>query len=393
MNTPTLPRTDARHASLQDLVAILNEQADARLDVVVDPRSIRCDAGDLVVTGAAATIDETGVTPADVALAMTDRAERHLGERLGIPGRYLAAMRAQAVDADDPADVVRWLGLYDHNVNDWLVSRRDALLLRAFHDGDPAHPGMLRAVLSDRFSLGLDNLDVLTATLAGARDAAPDVTIDGADLTENAMTVRINAPGIAVAAPALVGNYRSPYTGNTGADNPMVWAGVVLRNSETGGGAFSLTPRVVFEVCRNGMTMTRDAQRQVHIGGRLDHGVVRWSVDTERKALDLITAKAADAMRTFLSTEYVERVVADLSVAAGVPVAEPAATIERVGKDRGYSAAETDSILSCFIAGGDPSALGVAQAMTAAAQACDDGDRAHTLESDAFDVAIALAAA
>lgn len=391
--TPIIPRTEARHATLDDLVAILNEQADCRLDVVASPASVRARGGQIVVKGAAGRIDETGVTPANVILNPTDRAERQFGDRLSIPRAYLPQIReAWGDDPRHPA-AQPFVDLYDATVNTWLDARRDPVLVRAFHDGNPDHPGMLRAVMSDRYSLGLDNLDVLTAALKGVQAAGATVNISGADLTERSMCVRIDAPGIAVAAPALVGNYRSPYTGNVGADNPMVWAGVVLRNSETGGGAFSLTPRVVFEVCKNGMTMTRDAQRQVHVGGRLDEGVVRWSADTERKALDLITAKASDAMRTFLSVEYVQRIVDDLSAAAGVQVAEPVESIERVGKANGFSKAETDSVLRCFIAGGDTSALGVAQAVTAAAQTVESGDRAYEMEAAAFDIATGLVAA
>ena len=57
----------------------------------------------------------------------------------------------------------------------------------------------------------------------------------------------------------------------------MVFAGFVITNSETGCGAFTLTPRLVVQVCRNGMTITRDAIRAVHLGERLDEGVVTWS--------------------------------------------------------------------------------------------------------------------
>ena len=46
----------------------------------------------------------------------------------------------------------------------------------------------------------------------------------------------------------------------------MVFAGWVLSNSETGCGAFTITPRLVVHVCRNGMTITKDALRAVHLG-------------------------------------------------------------------------------------------------------------------------------
>jgi hypothetical protein len=37
----------------------------------------------------------------------------------------------------------------------------------------------------------------------------------------------------------------------------VVFSGFVISNSETGCGAFTLTPRLVVQVCRNGMTITR----------------------------------------------------------------------------------------------------------------------------------------
>lgn len=68
----------------------------------------------------------------------------------------------------------------------------------------------------------------------------------------------------------------------------MVFAGFVASNSETGHGSFSLTPQLTVQVCDNGMTITRDAAREVHLGGRLADGVVRWSADTQDAVLDLV---------------------------------------------------------------------------------------------------------
>jgi len=71
------------------------------------------------------------------------------------------------------------------------------------------------------------------------------------------MYVRVVCEQVRVLAPAMLAGYRSPFTGAAGAENPVVFAGFVLTNSETGCGAFTLTPRLVVQVCRNGMTITR----------------------------------------------------------------------------------------------------------------------------------------
>jgi cell wall-associated NlpC family hydrolase len=84
----------------------------------------------------------------------------------------------------------------------------------------------------------------------------------------------------------------------------VVFAGFAVANSETGCGACTITPRLVAQVCANGMTITRDAMRAVHLGERVEEGI-RWSGDTLDRQLTLVTAKARDAVTAFLSPGYV----------------------------------------------------------------------------------------
>ena len=137
------------------------------------------------------------------------------------------------------------------------------------------------------------------------------------------MYVRVACEQVRVLAPALLAGYRSPFTGAAGADNPVVFAGFVISNSETGCGAFTLTPRLVVQVCRNGLTITKDAIRAVHLGERLDEGVVTWSGNTLDKTLALITARTTDAVATFLDPGYADRVVRASTAQAGHPLADP----------------------------------------------------------------------
>ena len=187
--------------------------------------------------------------------------------------------------------------VYDANVNG-LLARQDPAkryLVRGLVDGPEVVPdlapaseadmdttgGVLRALLSDQF-LPIEDLDVLLATLDGIRKSGHRVEVRGCDLTENRMYVTIACPEVAAMAPALLGDYRSPFTGNRGSDNPLVFSGFVFSNSETGSGRYSLTPRIEAQVCLNGMTITRDAVSAVHLGGKLEAGPVRWSTDTTR---------------------------------------------------------------------------------------------------------------
>src|SRR5690606_41422270 len=103
------------------------------------------------------------------------------------------------------------------------------------------------------------------------------------DRADRRMYVRVIAPEVRALAPTLLRGYTSPFTGEKGADNPTVFAGFVLSNSEVGNGAYTITPRIVVQVCSNGMTITKDLVRAVHLGGRLEEGTVRWSAETEER--------------------------------------------------------------------------------------------------------------
>jgi hypothetical protein len=207
------------------------------------------------------------------------------------------------------------------------------------------------------------------------------------------MYVRVVCEQVRVMAPALLAGYRSPFTGASGAENPVIFAGFVLTNSETGCGAFTLTPRLVVQVCRNGMTITRDAVRAVHLGERLDEGVVTWSGNTQDKTLALITAKTTDAVTTFLDPAYAERAVRAIAKDAGHPVTDPQAAVETVSQRLRFTDAQQNDILTHFIRGGDVTAGGIMHAVTAAAQTQADADTAHEMESvalRALEIAAAL---
>jgi hypothetical protein len=244
-------------------------------------------------------------------------------------------------------------------------------------------PGVVRAFLSDGYKI-IDSLDVLLAALDGVRQAGFPVQIEGCDLTERRMYVRVVCEEVRVLAPALLAGYRSPFTGASGAENPVVFAGFVLTNSETGCGAFTLTPRLVVQVCRNGMTITRDAVRAVHLGERHEEGIVAWSGNTQDKTLALITAKTTDAVQAFLTPAYAGRVVRALERDAGHPVADPQAAVETVSQRLRFTDAQQNEILAQFIRGGDVTAGGVMHAVTAAAQTQADADTAHEMESAAL---------
>jgi hypothetical protein len=121
--------------------------------------------------------------------------------------------------------------------------------------------------------------------------------------------------------------------------------------------------------------------------------VVRYSADTLEKELALITARARDAVATFLSKDYLIAKVTEIERKAGVPVSHPEDAIRQVAKAAKFSDEMAEEILGHFIRGGQLTAGGVMQAVTSVAQTLDDADAAHEMESlavRALDIAAAL---
>ena len=406
--------TTARAIDLAELGRILQLQHARKVDAVVPARNIRAtDDGNLVLEGTEPVITDEGVTMADGVYAPTDVCDDGISRKLNIPRDYLRRMRDSRPD------------LLAANINTWLdeAVKGDpgkTFLVRCFQ-GDEGQVGIARAFLSDRFGLHMDNLDALMAVLDGVRQAGIDVDIPagGADLSERGMRVRIVAPGVTAYGPALLANYRSPFAdpavhrfGHGGwtpqralaaaqsegrsynpGDEPILFAGLQIDNSETGGGAWSIAPVIVAQVCSNGLPMTSLAVKAPHLGGKLDTGLIRWSDDTERKNVALITAKTCDAVRQFFQPDFIAARVAELEAKAGAPVRDAANTVELLGKRLQFSSAEQATILDHFIRGAQMTAGGVMQAVSSMAQTVADPDRAGYIESmamSALDFAHAL---
>ncbi|HVB45642.1 MAG TPA: DUF932 domain-containing protein [Streptosporangiaceae bacterium] len=360
--------TGARNVTLENLAAMLRDQHARTVDIVTPASAIRASSGQLVIDSTDPVLGPDGVTMTSGTYTPTTVCDQGLADKLGIPAQYLRKLREQR-----PA-------LFDANVNGWLAGDPRKFLVRCLRPAAGPGPGAARAFLSDGYKR-IDNLDVLLAALDGIRAAGAPVQIDGCDLTDRRMYVRVVCEQVRTLAPALLADYRSPYTGASGADNPVVFAGFVISNSETGCGAFTLTPRLVVEICNNGLTMTKDAIRAVHLGERLDEGVVTWSGNTLDKTLALITAKTTDAVATFLNPRYAEQALRAITARAGHPLPDPQHAVEVVSQRLRFTDTQQASILNCFIRGGDLTAGGILHAVTSAAQAQPDADTAHDMEA------------
>ena len=429
--------TETRNADLGDVLTILQEQRARRLDVVVRQNMIAAYEGNLLVRAGESTqwVSEEGVTSAAGVYRPTAVGDEGLAGMLGIATGYLKSLRRL-----DPARTDIW----DANVNGFLhgsVHSFDpgedlegpdfppydgAMLLRLLK-GDEETDGVLRAVLSPRYKV-IDNLDVLLAVMDGLRKAGVEAIPDVSDLTDRRMHVRFSVPEIAALAPALLDSYRSPFggpggvqrAGNAGrpgmrldvgrfgsgaaglarvldaarregkdyppGQEPVVFAGIKVTNSDVGEGARTIAPEIVLQICGNRFTLTAAADRAVHLGSLRDEGVVQWSAETMEQELKLITSQAADAVTTFLTPEWFTGKVAEIEALAGVPVGKPEDVIRDVSKAAGFTQGEQADILAHFFRGGSITSGGVGNAVTSVSQTLPDADRAAYMDARAVDV-------
>lgn len=376
-----------RNASLQGLVTELTEQRDRKEDLIVPARDLWSRNGGVFVRGAGEPVlTESGVTTANSEYDASDVYDEGLSAKLGVPRAYLRTLRESGK-----------LDLIDANVNGQLHGFKSAdgtlvretdprkFLLRTFKGQGGGH-GYARALLSDSYKT-IDNWDVLMATLSGMKSAGLDAhVVRQADLTNRRMYVKVVVPEVQALAPKLLRNYRSPFSGNRGADNPTVFAGFVLSNSETGGGAFSITPSLEIEVCTNGMTISQDAVSRRHLGSKMEEeGIVRYSNETAAKNLELITLQTRDAVKTFLDTDYMERVIERIETGSERAVSgKPQDVVKALAKRDAFSKEDTDGILEHFIKGGDTTTGGLFNAITSYSQTVTDADKAYAMDADAL---------
>lgn len=376
-----------RKSDLATLAALLESQRVRSVDVTLPANRLYSASGQILISNVEPVPQDDGVTDVNGLYALGEVALEALGARLDMGRQYTKRLHADAKP------------LFDENVNYWLRgelggmavegatgdSRKFLARLLLADTGDSEVSGMIRTFLSDSY-LALDNLDILVEVMNGLAEAGispRDARIE-TDLTERRMVVKVWVPTLAVLAPVLLGKYRSPFTGESGKDFPQVFAGFVFSNSEVGLGAWSIAPRLVFKVCTNGMTITRDALSKTHLGAKLDEGVVKWSAATQRAHLALIKSKTADAVRTFLDVEYMQEKIAAMEEQAATPtVGEPEKVIRAVTRHTGHSGS-ADAVLRMFIMGADLTAGGVMNAYTAAAQDTRSGDVALDLENNAI---------
>ena len=365
-----------RKANLKDLVQELKNQNLKKRDLVVPSRCLEFKNGMLNVKdvdnneGLASILQGTGISTMDssrqnLALLGTDTFHQHVSEKLGIPKNYYDRL-ANGHTA-----------LLDSNVNHWLAEDKKNYLIRSFVDGEEK-TGTARALLSDAF-LCLDNFDVLMTVLEVVRESGLNLNMEG-DVTEKRMYVRFTSPDIEVNAKRLLENYRLPGYKDQGVHG--ICAGFVIGNSEVGLGQYFIAPRIVAKVCNNGMINMNESVKRIHVGAKMnEYSFVQWSELTQQKSKELIMSQTRDAIKTFLSTDYVSGAIKVYEEKCGLKLEHPIDAIKNVSKEFKFGQEKEAAILDYFFQSGDNSGFGLVQAVTLYAHKNADADDQFEMES------------
>lgn len=380
-----------RSGTLNDLADELREQQDRKVDLVVPAAKLWSHNGDVIVAGhGEPTLSDTGVTASNLVLSPSSVFDTGMVAKLSQPGRPVGRAFIRGLRETGRTDIVDsvYNGFLHGHTGGGVEAPGDTrkFFLRTFK-GQNGGSGYARALLSDSYR-PIDNWDVLFTVIQGLGQAGFDGhVVRQADLTDDKMYLRISVPEITALAPGLLHGYTSPYGGARGADNPVVEAGIVITNSETGGGAFTITPELVVRICRNGLTIKKDMIRKTHLGGKLDEGMVKISDRTRRANLELVAAQTSDAITTFLDADYMNRVLRQLENGSDEKIADVEKAIETVVSRPAFSKADAKGLLASFMDGGDRTRGGLVNAITAYSQTVDDADRAYEMDADALPAA------
>lgn len=285
---------------------------------------------------------------------LTDHSHFQIASKLEIPTSYYKRMLADNPD------------LLANNINSWLSRKeKTKYLLRTFNFGQEGVNNICRAMLSDRYSI-MDNWDVLIAALEAIKKTGIQVEIQKAEITEKRMYLHIVSPEIHVDATELLDGYLD--NRQTAVLNNGIISGMVITNSEVGLSRFEVSARAQILKCKNGLHDRNAAFSKTHLGAKMDEGYVQWSENTKNKNYELIVSQVGDAVKTYMSKEYLGNLTTRLTKHKFDKIDNPKEVIEVVSAEIGISQEHQNSILKYFYRDADESSFGLLNAFTRESQ-------------------------
>lgn len=328
-------------STLQELAKELNRQTESKHDYVADTRKLSM-----------ATVADGGVSmtinlPQGAAtLGATELFHEQLGTHLNIPKPYYSRMRKEAP------------GLLADNVNLWLNKNHSTRMVRTLDNN-------ARAFLSSKYR-PLDNIDIMTAMAPSLFES--NLEVKNCDLTPTRMYIKAVSPRA---------------TGEVKKGDP-VQAGIILSNSEVGGGALSVQPFLYRLACLNGAVMEDQAMRRIHAGTTYRGEGDSWellSSDTRRQSDKALFMQAADLVKAFVTPDFFNGILEKLRLAAEDSMGKDIpAVVTRIAEGYNLNDTESQNVLKHLLEGTDYSRWGMINAITAAAKDSESYDRCIEME-------------
>lgn len=266
-------------------------------------------------------------------------AHDQIAARLNIHRAYYDRMRQEAPD------------LLAINVNTWFRKNPEKRMIRTLG-------GDVRAFLSNRYNR-IENEEIAQVVLPILAEI-PDVRIISSEITDRRMYIQ-------ALTPRIVGEVKK---------GDVVQCGVVISNSEVGHGSVSISPLVYRLVCLNGMISNDGRLRANHVGGRIEETEALYADDTRQADDRAILLKVRDHVRSAVdATAFGRRVAAMSELTTAKVTGDAEKAIEVLAKKIGASEGERSGILRSLIEGGDLSAWGLLNAVTAQAHDATTYDR------------------
>lgn len=314
--------------TLSELAAQIQATKELKLDMIVETPSI------------AMQIDSDGVPMLEVPPinSVKDHATRfgirptahdQIGSRLGIPAKYYDRMLAERPE------------LLADNVNAWFRHKPETRMVRTIG-------GDTRAFLSNRYQR-IENEHLLAAAMPALAEI-PEAQVVSSGLTERKMYLQ-------VVSPRLVGEVKK---------GDVVQAGVAIANSEIGHGSYSALPLIWRLACLNGMVSQEGGFRGYHVGKQIDDSEALWAEDTIQADDKAILLKFRDMVRAAVDeARFKSRLEKMQGLADAKVIGKVEKAVEILAAKVSANEAETDGILRALIEGGDLTAWGMINAVTA----------------------------
>ena len=274
-------------------------------------------------------------------------AHRQLGTYTQIPAPYYDRMKTDAPD------------LLAKNVNVWL-GKQQPLSKRMVR----TLGGDTRALLSNSYQR-IENEEIAAVALPVLHDL-PNVEIVSAEVTDKRLYIHFVVPGIA--GEVKVGD--------------VVQAGGIISNSEVGLGSISVAGLVWRLLCLNG-AKTTDAFRRAHVGRRIEDDSELWADDTKKADDKAVLLKVRDMVKGVVDETRFRVQLDKMRDLAGAKIGLGNITesVGAVTKLLALPEHHGASILESLAAGGDLTAWGLVNAVTAQAHKAACYDDAVAMEA------------